>query len=138
VTQSPKTAPRFVLAYHYLTTGSSEAALAQYREILKLQPGDKLSAQLAQRLGAPPTTGADVEPPNPTPATPEGQLEGGLAAEPTNHTSIALVLNADKTFRWTVTDRGEPRVLSGRHEYDKGELICSVSTEVAQTGLGRK
>jgi tetratricopeptide (TPR) repeat protein len=126
VSQAPsKAPPRFVLAYHYLTMGSSEAALAQYREILKLQPGDKLSAQLAQRLGAPAPAEAEAPPPNPRPSAPEGQLEGTWAAEPTSRASVALVLKADKTFQWTVTDRGKQRMLKGRYEYDKGELILS-------------
>ena len=120
-----KASPHFVLAYHYLTTGSTDAALAQYRAILKLQPGDKLSAQLAQRLAGPSATEADIPPPDPTPVEPAGKLEGTWAAEPTSNASIALALNGDKTFQWTVTDRGKRRVLKGRFEHDKGELILS-------------
>ncbi len=42
--------PHFVLAYHYLTQGNSEAAIGQYQEVVKLQPGDKLSAGLVVAL----------------------------------------------------------------------------------------
>jgi tetratricopeptide (TPR) repeat protein len=129
-----KAPPRFVLAYHYLTTSNTDAALAQYREILKLQPGDKLSAQLAQRLGGPSAAEADVPPPASTPAAPAGRLEGTWAAEPTSSVSIALVLNADRTFTWTVTDRGKPRVLKGRYESDKDELILSPTRGEALDG----
>ena len=65
--------PHFVLAYHYLTQGNSEAAIGQYQEVVKLQPGDKLSAGLMVALtpkpagtGSPTTTVATVS------ATPDG------------------------------------------------------------------
>lgn len=126
--------PRFVLAYHYLTMGSNDAALSQYREVLKLQPGDRLSAQLAQRLGSPSVAEADTPPPVPTAAVPVGQLVGSWTAEPTTSVSISLVLNADMTFTWTVTDRGKPRVLQGRYESNRDELILSPSRGEALDG----
>ena len=72
----------------YLTTGSSDAAVVQYREILKLQPGDALSAQLLRRLsGQSPSEPAP--PPTEIAATPAGHLEGAWGAEPTCEGSIA-------------------------------------------------
>src|SRR5262249_26078745 len=54
---------RFVLAYHYLTCGHTEAARGQYEEVLKLQPQDALSAQLLKLVGGDPTTpGTDPTP----------------------------------------------------------------------------
>ena len=41
---------RFVLAYHYLTQGHTEAAVAELEEVVKLQPADQLSAQLLTQL----------------------------------------------------------------------------------------
>ena len=56
------------------------------------------------------------------------------AAEPTRSVAIALVLNADTTFTWTVTDRGKPRALKGRYELDKDELILSPTQGEALDG----
>ena len=44
------TAGRFVLAYHYLTQGHIDAAVAQLKQVAALAPQDKLSAQLAQAV----------------------------------------------------------------------------------------
>ena len=44
-TEHPDSAPpRFVLAYHYLTQGHTEAAVEELKEVVKLQPSDQLSA----------------------------------------------------------------------------------------------
>ena len=40
---------RFVLAYQYLCEGHDENAVAQLKQVVKLQPGDTLSAQLIAR-----------------------------------------------------------------------------------------
>jgi len=40
----------FLLAYHYLTLGYPEAARQQLENVVRLQPSDKLSAQLLQIL----------------------------------------------------------------------------------------
>jgi tetratricopeptide (TPR) repeat protein len=134
VRQNPSRAqPRFVLAYHYLTMGSTDAAVAQYREILKLQPGDSLSSQLLRKLsgGATPEPAPAAAEPA---AAPAGQLQGNWTAEPTRNVSIALTLKPDKTFTWTVTDRGKPHVLEGRYESDNGELLLSPTKGEALDG----
>ncbi len=60
--QSPRSASaRFVLAYHYLTQGHTEAAVAELKLVQQLQPKDALSAQLLQQLeGAHEPTSASV------------------------------------------------------------------------------
>jgi tetratricopeptide (TPR) repeat protein len=53
--------PRFVLAYHYLTAGHTDAAVSELKEVTRLQPSDQLSAALvAQLSGAKP--GAEAAP----------------------------------------------------------------------------
>ena len=44
------------------------------------------------------------------------------------------MLNPDKTFKWTVTDRGKPHVLEGRYESDNGELLLSPTQGEALDG----
>ena len=75
---------RFVLASLYLTQGSKDAAATRLREVVAIQPQDRLSAQLLQALttesqgqnsqvasqgqpaGAPALAVADTPPANPT------------------------------------------------------------------------
>jgi len=50
--QPTSASARFVLAYHYLTQGHNESAVDQLREVLKLQPSDRLAAQIVAQLSA--------------------------------------------------------------------------------------
>lgn len=43
-------APHFVCAYHYLTQGHKEAAIAELKAVVRLEPKDKLAAQLLAGL----------------------------------------------------------------------------------------
>lgn len=47
-------APRFVLAYHYLVAGHNDAAVAQLRSLLALEPGDRVARRLVTSLAGPP------------------------------------------------------------------------------------
>ena len=50
INANPKSAQaRFVLAYQYLCEGHDDNAIAQLKQVVKLQPGDTLSAQLIAR-----------------------------------------------------------------------------------------
>ena len=51
-------APRFVLAYLYLTEGQNSAADGQLKTITQLQPGDRVSAQLLQSMSKTTTAAA--------------------------------------------------------------------------------
>ena len=60
--QDPKAAaPRFVLAYHYLVAGHKDAAVAQLKAVLALEPGDRVARRLLTSL-----TGTPPAPPEPT------------------------------------------------------------------------
>ena len=52
----------FVLAYQYLTQGHVENAIGQLKEVVKLQPGDTLSAQLIAYFQ--PSSGTHLRPPS--------------------------------------------------------------------------
>jgi tetratricopeptide (TPR) repeat protein len=45
----------FLLAYHYLVVGSMDQAIAQLKEVVRLDPKDQLSAALVKALTQPPT-----------------------------------------------------------------------------------
>jgi tetratricopeptide (TPR) repeat protein len=79
-------APRFVLAYHYLVAGHKDAAVTRLKELLALEPGDRVAGRLLASLtGIPPAS------PEPARTAPDGD---GAAGRPPS---------ADLAGRW----RGE-------------------------------
>ncbi len=138
------TASRFVLAYHFLTQGHTEAAVAQLKQVIALAPQDTLSAQLVKQFSppteAPETPSAPTAPGPATAATSvkQGNLAGNWAAHPSSDTTIDLRIGADETFTWKVTAKGKPRDLTGKwsltnnlltlaQEGDAGALVGRVT-----------
>jgi tetratricopeptide (TPR) repeat protein len=111
-------AGRFVLAYHYLTQGNIDDAVAQLKQVQALAPEDALSAQLVRQFSkpgtepgtppaaaAPTTTAAPVKP---------GKLPGNWTAQPTSDTTIRLNLADGGTFTWNVDTKGKTHQLAGK------------------------
>ena len=128
------TAGRFVLAYHYLTQGHVDAAVAQLKQVVALAPEDKLSAQLVRQFTKPATEPDTPQAtPAPTPAAAAakpGKLPGNWTARPTNDTTIRLNLADDGAFTWTVDSKGKTQELKG-----KWSLADDLLT-LAQSGQG--
>jgi tetratricopeptide (TPR) repeat protein len=133
VRDHPSSAPgHFVLAYHYLTQGNTDAAVAQFKAVVQLQPGDKLSASLAQAYGPKDQTQdlAEAQPPTepqpapkPTFAPPdEAALAGAWKATPQPDVTIALALQPEHKFTWSVTQKGKPQSFGGDYTYG-GETL---------------
>jgi hypothetical protein len=55
---------RFVLAYQYLVLGSKDEAAKQLKEVVRVQPQDKLSAALVRALTTPARAAASPAPPD--------------------------------------------------------------------------
>jgi hypothetical protein len=53
----------FLLAYHYLVNGSKDKAVAQLKDVVRLEPKDQLSAALLKALRQPDTASAAGAPP---------------------------------------------------------------------------
>ena len=69
---------RFVLAYHYLTQGHTEAAVSILKDVVALKPGDSLSTKLLKQLDAPKETFASTAPaPPPAPHDRHDTTPGG-------------------------------------------------------------
>jgi tetratricopeptide (TPR) repeat protein len=119
VKNNPRSASgRFVLAYHYLTQGHMDEAVAQLKEVLVLEPTDTLSAQLMSQLSpAAPTSDTQATPPaqatTPAAARP-GNLAGTWTARPAPDTTITLAISDDGTFAWKVSGPGQPQTLAGQ------------------------
>jgi hypothetical protein len=142
-------AARFVLAYHYLTQGHTDAAIAEFKDVTKLQPTDKLSAQILAQLSgsqapaeadpnAPPaaaaTEPAATEPAAATPAVPEGNLVGAWKATPEEGTSIALTIAEDGGFQWNLTRQGRTEPIAGKYTFGSGILTLAQSDDNVMVG----
>ena len=107
---------RFLLAYHDLTGGHSEAALTEFKEVVKLQPADQLSAQMVKTL-TPPAEGEPVPTPEDTAVatTPveAGKRMGAWKATPPDGTVVALTVTADNKFSWKFTQNKKPQEFTG-------------------------
>ncbi len=118
---------RFVLAYQYLCQGHVENAVAQLKEVVKLQPADTLSAQLityyqpAGSGGPPPAEPAT----NGAPAF-EGKLAGSWVATPATNTKISLVIKDDGKFNWDAASVGKPpTAITGASTFADGVLTLA-------------
>ena len=113
--------PRFVLAYLYLTMGATDAAAEKLRAVVKLQPDDRLSAQLLADLTS---TSPGSPPSNPEPAQsetsstsspPPGDLTGTWTAKGAGGATVELTFKSDGHFTWTATVNGKTRSFSGQY-----------------------
>jgi tetratricopeptide (TPR) repeat protein len=128
VRENPNSAPaRFVLAYQYLVQGHEQNAVDQLKAAVRLQPGDKLSAQLIAHLQP---TGA-AQPPTadaaPTAAPADlAKLAGTWIATPAKETKIALAIKEEGKFSWDVSNAGKPpTTIAGASTFTDGALTLA-------------
>ncbi len=122
---------RFVLAYQYLCEGHDGNALAQLKQVVRLQPGDTLSAQLIARSqppgGTPPAPAGSAPAGSPAVA---GTLSGRWAAKDAN---IALAIQDDGRFSWTTSGPGKPPMtIAGTSTFADGFL--TLADQAGQNG----
>lgn len=123
-------APRFVLAYLYLTAGDKASAAKQLQRVVQLLPTDKLSAALLGKL-QPTDAAAPAPTPQPAaaPAAPAGptvdlkSLVGSWSASPAPGTTIALKIAPDDTFTWDVVRGGKSQPLTGKAAIEGGNVL---------------
>lgn len=158
VKQNPNAADaRFLLAYHYITTGNTEAASQQLAEVVRLAPDDKLAADLMQmnrsnaaaQNATPPASNQTASQPNAERPAAEAApidaeaLVGTWRAERPDGTKFELQLKPDKTFDWKVNQDGREQELSGSFGVEKDLLALEspqaggMVAHVAQTGDDR-
>ena len=127
----------FLLAYHYLLAGSSDKAIAELETVVKLEPKDRLAAQLLQGLSSPEEDpdGPELQQPTPT-AVPvdAASLPGEWTAKRSDGATIALKLTADHKFNWTVSGQEKPQKLSGTYTFADNYLILSATGQNALVG----
>ena len=125
--QNPNAAtPRFVLAYHYLAAGHQDAAVAQLKALISLEPGDRLARRLLTSL-----TGTPPAPPEPTTSRAVLDRDGAAGRPP----------SVDLVGHWRGQRGGSTFDLSldGRSRFDwraarEGKTIASVTGAYAFSG----
>jgi tetratricopeptide (TPR) repeat protein len=129
---NPKSAAaRFVLSYHYLTEGHTDAAVAMLKQVVALMPSDALSAKLLKQLDQPKDQTATVAASTPAPALadttpPQGAAITGIwTARPAVNTSISLTVQPGGPFTWQVTQKGKTQQFSGSSTYGEGLLTLA-------------
>jgi tetratricopeptide (TPR) repeat protein len=132
-------ATHFVLAYHYITADFNDAAIRELKEVVRLQPDDKLAAQLLAQLSPPSAapaaaTAADDPPPKPTPV-PADKLPGTWTAAPVEGTAITLTISAPKSFTWKVDQKGKTQQFQG--EYSLADDVLTLAQPNGATLVGR-
>ena len=135
--QHPQSAaPRFVLAYHYLTQGHAEAAVRQLKIVSNLQPKDQLTAQLIQQIQhtEQPATGTGVaaapaldDPdachgPDDRRDSSRRKLVGSWTAQPAPGTVITVTFVDEGHFTWKVSRQGKDQQFDGKSSYENGLL----------------
>jgi tetratricopeptide (TPR) repeat protein len=129
--QSPE-APelRLVLAYHYVTAGHLDAAAAQFKKLVELQPRDQVARQLLEM-----TAGPDAVP-GVSPGTPPApgdteqsgvsvaaaDLIGTWNATGADSGRFGLTFNDKGEFTWVYTAGGKETKLSGVYAVDGTDL----------------
>jgi tetratricopeptide (TPR) repeat protein len=141
--QPSSASARFVLAYHYLTQGHTEAAVDQLKQVVQLQPSDKLSAQIVAQLsgesGKAQPTPSEAQPAAPTepassPPIQQGNLVGTWKASPGAGSTIELIVTTDGNFKWNVIDQGKSQPIEGKYTYGNGILALSQDENNALVG----
>jgi uncharacterized protein (TIGR03066 family) len=139
----------FVLAYHYLTCGHTEAAREQYETVLKLQPNDPLSAQLLTLVGgtadAPPGAKPTPQPPDaespagkePTPPTDidATKIVGKWTAKRKDGATFTLNLTQDEKFTWSFERKGKKDEFGGKYSVDGAILVLERTDGAQMPGL---
>lgn len=108
-------ASRFLLAYHYMSCGHTDAAAGQLQHVVKLTPTDRVSADLLRMMQAPDpgTAGESNSPPGPqssAPAPPSidpATLVGIWKANRADGSKFVLTLTHNANFTWTFTPKGQ-------------------------------
>ena len=113
---------RFLLAYHYMTCGYPDAAAAQYKAIVQLNPKDQLSAQLLSALTKPDAS-APTTPSAPAKPVEASALVGDWKSSRADGAVIALALSNDGKYTWKFAQKDKPQEFSGAYTLADNLLI---------------
>jgi tetratricopeptide (TPR) repeat protein len=126
---------RFVLAYHYLTQGYTDAAVSILKQVVAHKPGDALSAKLLRQLDPSKEAAATTAATTAESTPPQGAtITGTWTAQPAADTSIALSIQPGGEFTWQVTKKGQIQQLAGKSTFGGGLLTLAQDKGPALVG----
>lgn len=110
----------FVLAYHYMTAGHNDAAIAQFKKVIEANPEDALSKQLLNSLSGaagksasgPPKADVTVAAVQPVAAA---DVVGNWKASRAAGSEINMMLGKDNKYTWKYTNKGKTQSFSGMY-----------------------
>jgi tetratricopeptide (TPR) repeat protein len=128
---------RFVLAYHYMSCGHTDAAASQFQKVAKLNPQDHLSAQLAAAMTAKPADKpqtATVAPAKPAAPVTAAALAGQWKTTRADGAAITLSLTPDAKYTWAYAQKDKPRTFSGTYSVADNLLILKEGDNPVMVG----
>jgi len=138
---NPQTAySRFLLAYHYMLQGHNDEAANELATVVKLEPKDRLAAQLHKGLTAKPddknASGPAIAPSATPAAAPVEQASviGEWKSSRDDGSQFELTLTKDNKFTWKFTQADKVQNLSGTYTLANNYLILSASDQNALVG----
>lgn len=125
-------AAHFLLAYHYLTCGHTEAAVKQLRTVVKLVPQDTVAAQLLKmnqpETTPPPAAAGDAPPADYEKSDiPLEKLQGTWTASKEG-AKYELQLTPQEEFIWTYTKDGQSQSSKGAYTVRAKSLAMEPDT----------
>ncbi|MCA9116661.1 MAG: tetratricopeptide repeat protein [Planctomycetaceae bacterium] len=136
--------PAFVLAYHYITCGHTEAAVGQLRQVLQLQPDDQLASRLLRQLDPKislPALPDVTKPPEQVGRIDPATLPGSWQARRQNGDTFELVLEKGGRFHWRFTRNGRAQEINGVYAIEQDGVLAlemneggTMVAQVNQTG----
>lgn len=141
VTSNPKLPEaRFLLAYHYMTCGHTDAAVTEFKAAAQLNPQDRLSAQLVSAMSPPsavpppPAPAAASAPAKPAKPVDAATLAGDWKAARADGTSITLSLSKDAKYTWKYAQRDKPQEFGGTYAVADNLLILKEKENPVMVG----
>ncbi len=112
-------ASRFLLAYHYMSTGHPDAAVRPLQEVVTLKPNDRVAADVLKMVALPPAGQPSVTAEQPTPQPPDSTRPAANPVDPSillgtwraarpDGSQFSLILTNDAKFTWSFTPKGQP------------------------------
>jgi tetratricopeptide (TPR) repeat protein len=133
---------RFLLAYQYLLTGHNDAASAELKQVVALQPSDTLASQLLKSIGGPADDTSSPAPlPDSSPAAPPAgkpvdatTLVGNWTATRPDGSKVQMDLTSGKKFTWSFDQEGKPQELKGDYSLADNYLVLKAGEQKALIG----
>lgn len=128
-------ASRFLLAYHYMTTGHPDAAARHLKQVVKLMPNDRVAADVLKMITAPSQAGepgqaADQRPTPQPPTEPQpaarsidpAMLVGSWSAARDDGSKFELTLTKEGTFTWRFSQKETVQEFGGKYKLEGNVL----------------